>query len=183
MPNPVQPDFDAPSRKTPNAALQAFAPLLDTYGLSPPFLNRLSDRPAMFRYPQPIGPLDVLQPAVLNSFKRHKVLPGGTNNLDTLIITNHRLSSAMNSATLRETLPLRTTIKTVGPSLKLPPSLWPARSVWVSGGLVTFSPTFILKSPEKFGEIMEMIRGSHNWAAYVIPIVIEWTQSSWNEPA
>jgi hypothetical protein len=108
---------------------------------------------------------------------------GSTPTLDTFFISNHKLVSHLRSSNLRDNIPRRTTIMSVGPTLALLPSQWRARKIWVSGGLVTFSPTFILRSSEKFGEIMKMIRTSHNWAAYVIPSVIEWAEMSWAETA
>jgi hypothetical protein len=194
MPNPVKPiseDISLSPRKL-DAPLPSPSPLLESYGLFPSTFERLSNRSAVIRWPS-VGRLDVLHDAVVQSFQQYQVHGtgpgagadgvGSTPTLDTFFISNHKLASHLRSSNLRDNIPRRTTIMSVGPTLALLPSQWRARKIWISGGLVTFSPTFILRSPEKFGEIMKMIRTSHNWAAYVIPSVIEWAEMSWAETA
>jgi hypothetical protein len=183
MPNPVKPiseDISLSPRKL-DAPLPSPSPLLESYGLFPSTFERLSNRSAVIRWPS------------VQSFQQYQVHGtgpgagadgvGSTPTLDTFFISNHKLASHLRSSNLRDNIPRRTTIMSVGPTLALLPSQWRARKIWISGGLVTFSPTFILRSPEKFGEIMKMIRTSHNWAAYVIPSVIEWAEMSWAETA
>ncbi|WWD21222.1 hypothetical protein CI109_105706 [Kwoniella shandongensis] len=54
-----------------------------------------------------------------------------------------------------------------------------SKPVESQGGLVTFSPSLILRNPEALAQIMTVIQSSNSWGAYVIPSVIELAGKSW----
>lgn len=181
LPNPVRPNFEdeikpAPADHTPRETLEA-------YGMSKHVLEGLSNRPAQYRFSHDRKtPLGVLQHKVHTGFKAYGVLPAHENKSDAIIIENARAFSSIRSTTVTSVLPRRTAIMTIGPTLSLLPRQWHLRTIWQTGGLVTFSPTFILRSPEKFAEIVKLIRSAPNWAAYIVPAVLEWASMSWDEP-
>lgn len=185
MPNPVRPILTLSSPIKRAEPLEGPLSLLDAYGISTDFLSSLRSKIAIFRYSHPVGPLDRLYSAVIDGFKVTGVkglAPTNTVPPHFLILSNARLGGAIRSGTLREAVQRRTSVMVLGPSLSLLPCQWRLRPVWKSGGLVTFSPTFILRSPDRFVEIMKTIRVSPNWAAYIIPGIVEWAEASWKEP-
>jgi hypothetical protein len=68
----------------------------------------------------------------------------------------------------------------VGPSLSLLPSQWKVQTMWNEDGLVTFSPSLLLRQSDAIANIVRVLasRPSANWATYVIPSVIEWIAGS-----
>ncbi|RXK38168.1 hypothetical protein M231_04542 [Tremella mesenterica] len=228
---PLHPNMPSPLMTPPSLP----APLLLSYGIPQEFLASLRGRVSV-KYPGREGDLDVLYDTLIDGFKQNQASPLNSSESppDVLIIGNHRISRTLRSSTLKTCIPRRTLIYSMGPALQLHPSLWTLRPIWTTGGLVTFSPTLILRSPTKFAEIMEMINASSyprtpsltpvprstrerdhsrsfktstrsersgrsdqsdksvdyermkreediGWGAYLIPSVIEWTQSSWKE--
>jgi len=182
LPNPVRPNFGETVDEKP-AILPSEMSVLDSYGLDYAFMSSLRNRSAV-KFTGSEGPMDALHDSVIDGFKIAGVVPvEGTNPPDNLLVANQKFANTLRSSTVRGVLSRRTAIYAFGPNLQLYPSQWTRRKIWQKGGLVTFSPTFILRSPDKFVEIMKTIRSVDSWAAYVLPSVIEWCHTSWSEPA
>lgn len=180
LPNPVKPEIEIRVSK-PHPLMLGSCDLLDSFGLSSGLLSSFGGKFVQYRPGHKEGPLDDFFHGVKAGFKSVGVKHIG-DKLDTFLIENARLFTAIRSTTMGNALPRRTTIMAMGPTLSLLPSQWKARTIWSNGGLVTFSPTFILRSPDKFAEIMRVIRPANSWAAYIVPSVVEWASMSWNEP-
>lgn len=181
LPNPVRPDFDESDAK-PELSSAGSTAVLDTYGLTKDFLLDLEGRSTLM-YPSPEGSIDFLKATLRSAFKQIGVSPPPQDAApEVVIIFTSKLAKAVRSMSVCEALPRRTRFYAVGPTMSLLPSQWTLRPIWQTGGLVTFSPTSILRSPEKFGDIMKTIRASPSWAAYVLPAVIEWANLSWSQP-
>lgn len=180
LPNPVRPDFSEPLDQKPMVTPPEMS-LLESYGFDHDFMSSMRNRTAI-KYPGAEGPADVLDEVITQRLKTAGVQP--TADLpENLFVLNQKFGKALRSSTVRSVLSRRTAIYAFGPSLQLHPNQWKRQRIWQRGGLVTFSPTFILRSPEKFSEIMKTIRTVDTWAAYVLPSVIEWCHTSWSEPA
>ena len=182
LPDPVRPD-SAPLRDIKPVVpppTSTSMPLLETFGVTADFLAGLEGKTALI-YPGHEGLTDRLHAYLHTAFREVKALPA--DSPDILVVFNQKLTKVLRSSTVRATLPRRTRIYALGPSHDLLPSQWRLRPIWQTGGLVTFSPTFILRSPTRFTEIMKVIRMSDTWGAYVLPSVIEWANLSWKEPA
>lgn len=183
LPNPARPDFDDEAYAKPDMELDERVALLDSVGLTRGFLLGLKGRTVSI-YPAQEGTTDVLKATIKSAFQAVGAYPPTEDAApDVIILFNAKLVKALRSQSLRSYLPRRTRIYVAGPSMSLYPSQWHLRAIWQTGALVTFSPTFILRSPERFGEIMKIIRASRSWAAYILPSVIEWASLSWAEPA
>jgi hypothetical protein len=183
LPNPLRPNFTViqPEIKVPVDA-NGQATLLESYGFTESYLNGFAHK-AVQKYPESDGHFDLLYNSIMKQFKAKDVRPIEPNkHPDQIVFANARLGRSVRSSTLRAACIRRTKFHLAGPSLQLPPSLWTAREVWSTGGLVTFSPTFILRKPDKFAEIMQMIACTTNWAAYITPQVMLWAEASWREP-
>ena len=170
---------DTPMVNTRHLHLDGIVPLLASYGFASEFFETLRAKNVM-KYP-PRESIDFLYDAIHQCFKSVGALSGQPTEV--FLVTNANMHRTVSSSNTRKILPRRTPIYAFGPNLQLYPSQWQLRRIWRSGGLVTFSPTFVLRSPEKFSEIMRLIRTSKGWAAYLLPSVLEWAQSSWAEPA
>ena len=187
LPNPVRPNLGEPALydpvdQKPNVLPQTTS-LLDSYGLAHDFLATLRNR-TVYKYPGSEGPIDVLHDSVVEGFKMAGVRAiEGADLPENMLVTNQKFTKTLRSSTVRAILSRRTPIYAFGPSLQLYPEQWTRQKIWQTGGLVTFSPTFILRSPDKFAEIMTTIRTVDTWAAYMLPSVIEWCHGSWSEPA
>jgi hypothetical protein len=187
LPNPIRPYSTADTENKPNVAVART--LIDSYGVTQDFFGTVSGRKCQLRpFPPSRKRLDIpasfqiLHDHIIAGFKAFNVVPMDEGHPEFLILWNANFLPSLASGTFTRSLPRRTTILTIGPSLQLPPNQWTLRPIWVTGGLVSFTPTFILRSPEKFAEIMKMIRCSDNWGAYIIPAVIAWASVSWSEP-
>jgi hypothetical protein len=188
LPNPIRPDHIFDMEVKPHISVAKT--LIDSYGVTPEFLSNSSGRSCQLRpFPtsgkrlDPPTSLQALHDLFIAALKAYNVLPNDDGNPELYIVWNANFSVVLSSGTVARQLPRRTVIMTIGPALQLHPNQWTLRPIWTTGGLVTFTPTFILRSPEKFTEIMKMIRCSDNWGAYVIPAVITWASTSWTEPA
>ena len=184
LPNPVRPNFSVvePDLK-PAYDVNGETRLLESYGLTDAYFEQFARKPVI-KYPNSDGHYDVLYRAIAREFTAKNVEPITENvPAQAVIFSNTRLGRTVRSSTMRTSCIRRTKFYIAGPSLHLPPSQWTVREVWASGGLVTFSPTFILRSPDKFAEIMKMISCTTNWAAYIIPQVTLWAEASWRETA
>jgi len=101
---------------------------------------------------------------------------------DVIYIENGRLDAAVSALSERDAWSAKASIVALGPSLNLLPSQWRETQVWKAGALVTFSPSFILSSPNDFHTAMRSIRNTPSCAAYILPAVIEWFNVSWCKP-
>lgn len=177
LPNPVRPDFG------PNTKDQESHAQIELYGLSDAFFRSYEGK-SVVKYPDSEGSYDFLYNYIRGQYQANHVQPIKEGSFpEEVLFSNSRIGRTVRSTTLRTTCLRRTKFHMAGPSLHLPPSQWLLREVWATGGLVTFSPTFILRSPEKFEAIMQILRCVTHWAAYIIPSVIIWAESSWREPA
>jgi len=183
IPNPVRPDIDVEEdKKVPNTVVTP-THLFASYGLSPEYFRSLRQTRAV-RYPGQEGHYDVLHFLVEHEFSVNDVIPYDEFHApENVLFMNNKFNRAVKSSTLDKTVNRRTRYFSTGSALHLLPSQWKLREIWSTGGLVTFSPTFILRSPEKVAEIMSMIRIAPNWAAYVTPQVVQWVNASWRLPA
>jgi hypothetical protein len=134
------------------------------------------------KLPTSDGPTDALHDSVIAAFKKHGARAANVQGTEVILVANHKRAKMLRSYFAREAITRRIAFYAFGPDLNLFPSQWTATRIWHSGGVVTFSPTFILRSPEKFAQIMDMIRPAPNWAAYIVPSVVEWCDRSWTEP-
>ena len=188
MPNPIRPfqllqePDEEPMSESRWAQSMGSVDLVESYSISADNFKSWSGK-SIIRYPgSDAHRVDNLASALNEEFKRYDVqaLKGGSVP-DTFMAMNWRLDKTVRSSYLRMSLPRKTSIYAVGPSLSLYPQQYGLRRIWEKGALVTFSPTFILRSPEKFTEVMKMIRVAKTWDAYVIPSIIQWFQSSVGE--
>lgn len=127
-------------------------------------------------------PYDILQIELWTRLIKNKCVLGENKDIpDVVLIANSNVDYRWRIAPSKITRSLRRQTKfyTYGPSLRLPPCFWGMRPVWQTGGLVTFSPMFILQCPDKFDQAMEMIRTSPNWAAYIVPSALEYMERTW----
>ncbi len=176
LPNPVRPDLNV-DKSSFSKPVNPSGSLLETYGLDESFLQSCFRRKVIY-YPRSQGPTDRIFESIQKALKACEAIGPGDSVPDIIFIGNGKIQRTLHSTSIRTCLGRRTRFFSFGPALQLPPSQWGLKQVWSRGGLVTFSPTFILRSPDKFGEIMAMIRISQNWDAYIIPAVIEWTSLS-----
>ena len=168
---PELPDFSQP------------ADVLESYGVSSDFLNQYRGR-RVIKYPVPDHKLDILDKQLTDALKKNEINGVAPKSPpDFVILLNQRFRASMRPSAVRNVVLHRTPIYACGPSLSLYPSQYGLQPIWQHGALVTFSPSFILHSPDRFTSAMRLIRLSHNWAAYITPAVIEWCQASWAIPA
>ncbi|CAD6588444.1 MAG: hypothetical protein TREMPRED_005059 [Tremellales sp. Tagirdzhanova-0007] len=163
LPNPVRPDLNNELNTESEFSEGETISLLDSFGVGRDFLLGLEGKVAIM-YPRAEGSVDYLNATLSSAFIQIGVAPLSKGHPDTFVIFNAKLANCLRSTRLRDLLSRRT-------------------KLYTTGGLVTFSPTFILRSPERFGEIMKLIRASDTWAAYVLPSVIEWASLSLAQPA
>ncbi|ORX39150.1 hypothetical protein BD324DRAFT_313400 [Kockovaella imperatae] len=178
LPNPVRANMIMDTKPVLPAVLHP-ASLLASYGISDEFLGQYRNR-TVLKYPGGESRRDLVDSQLVAAFKRCDISGIKPNTLPSFVILlNQKFGKTIRSGSLRDAVPRETDLYVVGPSLSLYPSQYGLRRVWQTGGLITFSPTFILHSPEKFAAIMSLIRISGTWAAYVLPSIIEWCQQSW----
>ncbi|WVF65407.1 hypothetical protein IAT40_000134 [Kwoniella sp. CBS 6097] len=53
------------------------------------------------------------------------------------------------------------------------------KPVDTTGGLVTFSPSLILRQPARLEQIRKLILGNPDWGSYVLPAVVKFVDESW----
>jgi hypothetical protein len=183
LPNPVQPDLYIEEDQTkPNTSITQ-THLFASYGLTPEYFRSLRQTRAI-RYPGQEGHYDVLYHLIEHEFSVNEVIPNDLSHApENVLFMNHKFTRAVKSSTLTQSVNRRTRYFSAGPALHLLPSQWNLREIWATGGLVTFSPTFVLRHPEKVAEIMSMVRIAPNWAAYVTPQLVQWVNASWQLPA
>ncbi len=182
-PNPVRLEFDEKPIIKSGLNLGETVTTLESVGVTEDFLLNLTGRSA-FMYPKTEGSADLLKATLHSAFQQIGIrLPLEDSAPEIGIISASKLAKAVRSGAVRSYLPQRTKLYTIGPSLSTLPSQWLLQPIWQTGGLVTFSPTFILRSPERFGDIMRTIRASTSWAAYILPSLVEWASLSWTESA
>ncbi|OWZ39401.1 hypothetical protein C356_04150 [Cryptococcus neoformans c45] len=58
------------------------------------------------------------------------------------------------------------------------PTLCPVKS---QGGIITFAPSLILEEPKLFEKVMEALKKTPNWGAYLAPPVITYFDQSWGD--
>lgn len=179
LPNPVQPELEVKDEK-PRAIKTAYPlHILASYDLTPNFFYGLKGTRTV-QYPGQQGHYDILSEFIEHEFKEQGVIPHNDQYPpETVLFANSKSTKSVRSATLAATTSRRTKFYAAGPAMHLLPSQWGMREIWLTGGLVTFSPTFVLRSPAKFAEIMKMIRVAPHWAAYVTPQLVQWVHISW----
>ena len=183
LPNPVRPDLDIEEDKPKSNTLITQTHLFASYGLTPEYFRSLRKTRAV-RYPGQEGHYDVLHHLTEYEFSVNEVIPYDELHApENVLFMNNKFTRAVRSSTLDKTVNRRTKYFSAGPALHLLPSQWKLREIWASGGLVTFSPTFVLRHPDKVAEIMSMVRIAPNWAAYVTPQLVQWVNASWKMPA
>lgn len=96
-----------------------------------------------------------------------------------VIVLNGQWSSATRLENFQRMLERPVQFYSMGHDLESPVSTWTFRQIWKTGGLVMFSPTFILREPSKFRDLMAEIRSSPGWAAYIPPATVLWCKQSW----
>lgn len=181
LPNPVHPDFvsgDAPEMP-PNAPPKPMI-VAESYGFDSTMANSMSGGGVAI-YP---SHKTKLWTDVRDQFMKYGLEPPpqGTPPA-TYVVLNSRWAEATASTSVTPCLSRRTQIYGYGPDLHLPAPQWRMKEMWKTGGLVTFSPTLILRSPDRFVEIMDIIRETPGWAAYIVPTTILWAQDSWGRSA
>lgn len=183
LPNPVRPDTMVMTDFKPKMDMISGPDhILATYGLSPQYFSALTGRRAI-TYPSCENECDALHRRIDKEFLLQNVLPHDDRATpEHVLFKNNKMARAVKSSTVKSTANRRTQYFAVGPAMHLAPSQWGLTEIWKTGGLVTFSPTMILRHPDKFHEIMNNIRVAPNWAAYVIPEVVQWVAASWKTP-
>lgn len=183
LPNPAQPILDVKDEKPTTIKTGYPMHILASYDLTPDFFHALRGTRAI-RYPGQETHYDILGTFIEHEFTDKGVIPHNEQiPPENVLFMNSKYTRAIKSTTLTRTVDRRTKYYAVGPALHLLPSQWALREIWATGGLVTFSPTFVLRSPGKLAEIMKMIRVAPNWAAYVTPQLVQWVHASWKLPA
>lgn len=158
------------------------AHVLASYGLSPQYFASLAGRRVVV-YPSIENDSETLHRRIEREFQNQSVMPHDeTLPPEQVLFKNNKMSRAVKSSTVKSTANRKCQYFAAGPALHLAPSQWGLTEIWATGGLVTFSPTMILRHPDKFDEIMNIIRLAPNWAAYIIPEVVQWVNSSWKIP-
>jgi hypothetical protein len=178
LPNPLRP-LEAPlPSPEPHTAREETLSILETYGITPDFLGGLRGK-VVAKYPPFDSPIDYCRNTLVSALKTSGSVAGPEGaTKDVLILMNHKFAKSVRHAILRAAVSAHTELYTVGPSLRLPPSEWRLKRIWARGGIVTFSPTFILQSPSEFEGIMATLRTSDSWFAYVTPSTAEWIEQS-----
>lgn len=180
LPNPVRPDALIMTNLKPNIDMISGPDhMFASYGLSPQYFAALTGRRAII-YPPVENECDSLHRRIDKEFSFQNVLPHDDRATpEHVLFKSNKMSRAVKSSTIRSTANRRTQYFAVGPAMHLAPSQWGLTEIWKTGGLVTFSPTMILRHPQKFNDIMNIIRMAPNWAAYIIPEVVQWVEASW----
>lgn len=179
LPNPVQPDVDVKDEKPRSIKTAYPVHILASYDLTPEFFYNLKGTRTI-QYPGQLGHYDILSEFIAHEYQEQGVVGHSDQHpSDNVVFANSKYTRSVKSATLQATVGRRTRFYAAGPALHLLPSQWGLTEIWSTGGLVTFSPTFVLRSPAKFAEIMKMIRVAPNWAAYVTPQLVQWVHTSW----
>jgi hypothetical protein len=163
--------------------------LIDTYGLSLDTLAEYKSKVVHFISAQEGVELDSLLSTIREGVELEERLGSEVAKsttageiADTIFMENGRLTAAVRALNKANAWRTNSVIMTVGPTLSLLPSQWKARPIWARGALVTFSPTFLLSSPELVADVMRAIRPASHCTAYIIPSVIEWVNISWGVP-
>lgn len=91
-----------------------------------------------------------------------------------IIVLNGAFTMTAASSAFRNTLDRPTRIYSLGHDLMSLTTRWHMRPIWERGGLVTFSPSFLLFNYDRLGPIMRIIRTDPNWAAYIHPSTMIW---------
>lgn len=183
LPNPVRPDLHIEEDKMKPNTFSNPMHLFASYGLTPESFRSLHHTRAV-KYPGLQGHYDVMHYWIEHEFSVNDVIPYDEQHApENVWFMNNKFTRAVKSSTLDKTVNRRTRYFSAGPALHLLPSQWKLREIWTTGGLFTFSPTFVLRHPEKVAEIMSMVRIAPNWAAYIIPQVVKWANASWKMPA
>lgn len=183
LPNPVRPfALLSHTSNTPPTSPRPVS-IMESYGLADDSPIPLRDRSVLI-YPGRDGPLDTLYAAVTTFCTEHGLRGAGDGRpAEVALFNSGKMSRVVRSTSIRQNLARRARFVGFGPKLDLYPNQWRATEVWQRGGLVTFSPTFILRSPERFAAITKIIRAADTWAAYVVPEVLKWCDDSWKQPA
>ncbi|KAL7421226.1 hypothetical protein Q5752_004111 [Cryptotrichosporon argae] len=154
--------------------------VLSSYAIPPKFFEGLRGKTAVLL---PEGS-DELYAAIIAAFKSYDVVPYAPGSVpNAVVIMNSYIPQAVRKSLVRPNFQRRTRFYSLGADLRLLPAHWTFRPIWTTGGLVTFSPTFILRSPDKLAEVMDLLRPVPNWGTYIIPSVVEWAEASWENHA
>ena len=182
LPNPVRPDFvtGEPSGQEPLSRANATPTnLSEAYGFDSSTSQTFSRGTTMQIYPN-LQHYKLFQEAIAQS-RRLSLAPVTTNGPppNSMICFNGHWNTTMRSSSVGRCVTGRTRLFSMGPDFGIPVQQWGLQEIWKTGGLVTFSPTLILRSPHQFADIMEHIRATPGWAAYVVPTTMLWCEESW----
>lgn len=184
LPNPVQPDFVTGERALDSPdppPISGARTVAESYGFNQVAERNLSGKTVII-LPKDASMTSVYAQVVNQCVKSGVHAPPKNGEPKVLVIFNGYWLAVAQSGTLQRSLDRPVRFYAMGPDLQSPISSWTCKPIWETGGLVTFSPTFILRQPTKFQEIMEMIRETPNWAAYITPSSILWFEQSWKIP-
>jgi len=183
LPNPIRPFvLLSHATDTPPSSPKPVS-ITDSYGLDDNSPIPLKDRYVLI-YPGRDGPLDTLYAAITSFCEGHGLRAAvDGRSAEVALLNSGKMSRVVRSTSIRQNLARRARFVSFGPNMDLYPSQWRATEVWHRGGLITFSPTFILRLPERFAAIMNIVRLADTWEAYVVPEVLRWCDESWKQPA
>lgn len=181
LPNPVRPDFafeDLQSLRVPPVHVPSALNVPDSYCFPQLAESKLRGRT-----------MHIL-PKVANETAFHSDLvkqckaigvqaPQPGQDPEFVMVVDGMWTATVRTANFQRLIERRTKFYSLGPDLESPVASWTCQPIWQTGGLITFSPTLILRQPEKFLQIMASIRNTPNWAAYIAPTTVLWIEDSW----
>ncbi|WWC63897.1 uncharacterized protein I303_106502 [Kwoniella dejecticola CBS 10117] len=164
--------------KSMNQRKPPTGPKLSTQRPTPSGPASLPPRPASAYVPRPSYPSDQNESrsTIVNgnvSPKRSPVIPQTSFAPKAPMALDPRRKRATNGAASHNPLP--TPITPSSPPKRVTFSLTP---IDVSGGLVTFSPSLLLRNPGKFIQIMKLCMTNPHWGAYLCPAAMEFFHRS-----
>lgn len=175
LPNPVRPDFLTGEQADQGRPPQDPMNIAESYGFTRATVE-VGDT-VMLYPPNDFG----LYPHAVEQAKRLSLSPPKQpNGPHWMILLNNYWLKSTRSQSVATYLSRSTRIFAMGPDFDIPISQWGLREIWKKGGLVTFSPTLLLREPQRFAEIMEVIRVTPGWAAYIPPSTVLWCEESWH---
>lgn len=168
---------DLPNPVRPFAKKQATPPVSDTpahntvasYGFDDEAVSRMKRNAALYVLPATYLLCNIYGEVVQQAERSKLQAPQRDVSPDVLLILNGAFQAVLRSGTFRRSLDRSTRYYSLGHDLMSMRPQWQLRPVWETGGLVTFSPSFLLGNFDIFTSIMKIIRTAPNWAAYIIP--------------
>lgn len=167
LPNPVRPFLaKQPTPPLPNGP----APnTVASYGFDDEAVSRMKPNAALYVLPATYMLCNIYGEVVKQAERSKLKAPPPDVSPDVLLILNGAFHTVLRSGTFRRSLDRSTRYYSLGHDLMSMSPRWHLRPIWETGGLVTFSPSFLLGNFDIFTSIMKVIRTAPNWAAYIIP--------------